>query len=111
MRFPKFMHWSEGQFLQQNHFQQLQRALYNQIYQERSLYTPYPEGLISINVDTDALRSRRVFINSLCAVMPDGVGLSMPGNIEIEPITIDLDLNKLNDLVTVYLAVPYYSNE
>lgn len=111
MRFPKFMHWSEGQFLQQHHFQQLQRALYNQIYQERSLYTPYPEGLISINVDTDALRSRRVFINSLCAVMPDGVGLSMPGNIEIEPITIDLDLNKLNDLVTVYLAVPYYSNE
>ena len=93
MRFPKFMHWSEGQFLQQHHFQQLQKALYNQIYQERSLYTPYPEGLISINVDTDALRSRRVFINSLCAVMPDGVGLSMPGNIEIEPITIDLDLN------------------
>ena len=59
MKYPQYVHWSEGQFLQPHHFQQMQRSLIETIVSERALYTPYPEGLVSIEIDEDALRSRR----------------------------------------------------
>ncbi|MGN0915471.1 MAG: type VI secretion system baseplate subunit TssK [Succinivibrio sp.] len=108
MKYPQYVHWSEGQFLQPHHFQQMQHSLLSTIYAERSLYTPYTEGLISLDVDTDALRANRVVIKSLNAIMPDGVGISCPGNCVIEPLSISFNASELDSLVTVYLCVPRY---
>lgn len=108
MKYPQYVHWSEGQFLQPHHFQQMQRSLLNTINSERTLYSPYTEGVISIEVDEDALRANRVVIKNMSAIMPDGIGLSFPGNCSIEPLTVSFDASKINTLLTVYLCVPNY---
>lgn len=109
MRFPQLIHWSEGQFLQPHHFQQFQKSAIERLNSERDFYLPYKEGLININVDHDSLRSKRVVINSLTALMPDGSSLSMPGNCEIMPLTLDVSSEDLGTGIMVYLAVPFYS--
>lgn len=76
MKYPQYVHWSEGQFLQPHHFQQMQRSLIETINSERALYTPYSEGLVSIEIDEDALRARRVVIKifvRLCLMVPASV--------------------------------------
>ena len=108
MKYPQYVHWSEGQFLQPHHFQQVQRSLLNTINSERTLYSPYTEGVISIEVDEDALRANRVVIKNMSAIMPDGIGLSFPGNCSIEPLTVSFDASKIDSLLTVYLCVPNY---
>ena len=106
MRFPQLIHWSEGQFLQPHHFQQFQKSAIERLNSKRDFYLPYKEGLININVDQDSLRSKRVVINSLTALMPDGSSLSMPGNCEIMPLTLDVSSEDLGTGIMVYLAVP-----
>ncbi|MGN1281799.1 MAG: type VI secretion system baseplate subunit TssK [Succinivibrio sp.] len=108
MKYPQYVHWSEGQFLQPHHFQQMQRSLLKTIYSERSLYSPYTEGLIGIDIDTDALRANRVVIRKLDAIMPDGAGISFPGNCTIDPLTIQFDASMIDSSLTVYLCVPNY---
>lgn len=108
MKYPQYVHWSEGQFLQPHHFQQMQRSLIETINSERALYTPYPEGLVSIEIDEDALRARRVVIKNLCAIMPDGTGISFPGNCSLQPLTVDFVAEKQEESVTVYLCLPNY---
>lgn len=108
MKYPQYVHWSEGQFLQPHHFQQMQRSLIETIFSERALYTPYPEGLVSIEIDEDALRSRRVVIKNLCAIMPDGAGVSFPANCSLQPLTVDFVPETQDEKVTVYLCLPNF---
>lgn len=108
MKYPQYVHWSEGQFLQPHHFQQMQHSLIETIISERALYTPYPEGLVSIEIDEDALRSRRVVIKNLCAIMPDGAGISFPGNCSLQPLTVEFVPEKQEESITVYLCLPNY---
>lgn len=109
MRTPQFIHWSEGQFLQPHHFQQMQKSFLQAIDNERAFYTPYKEGLCNLVLDKDALRARRVVVKELSAIMPDGLALSMPGNTSIMPLTLELDTKADSKSVLVYLAVPLYT--
>ncbi len=104
-----FLHWSEGLFLQPHHFQQFQRVINDALNAHSSLAIPYKEGICDIEVDTEALKSKRIVINSLAAVMPDGVFLCMPGNCAVMPHTLDLDIQHADEEITIYLAVPFYS--
>ncbi len=108
MKYPQFLHWSDGQFLQPHHFQVFQRSVNDAVRCVAGFTTPYSDGLCSLSIDRDALHSRRVVVNSFSAVMPDGTFLSMPGNCSVNPLTVDLDLRQSKSEFTVYLALPYY---
>ncbi len=109
MKYPMFLHWSEGQFLQPHHFQQFQRIINDAIAERSNLTMPFIDGICELEVDTDALRSRRIVISSFMAVMPDGTILSMPSNCAVDPYTVELNQDDPNDEIVVYLAIPYYS--
>ncbi len=109
MRFEEPLHWAEGQFLQPHHFQEQDRINYLCRAAERSFYLYYQEGLIEFKLDEQALRARRVAVTQLSAILPDGLAVSMPGNIELEPLTLNLDAKEDGKEITVYLCVPLYS--
>lgn len=109
MRFEEPLHWAEGQFLQPHHFQEQDRINYLYRAAERSFYLYYQEGLIEFKLDAEALKSRRVAVTQLSAILPDGLAVSMPGNIELETLTLNLDANEAGKEITVCLSVPLYS--
>lgn len=111
MRFPARLHWSEGQFMQQHHFQEQDRIAFLQQAAERGFYLFYPEGLMSLKLNYDALRARRVVIEEFSALMDDGLTLSLPGNCELQPLTLSPESLRPDEPITVYLAVPSYSTQ
>ncbi len=109
VKYPMFLHWSEGLFLQPHHFQQFQRVINDAMNAHTGLAIPYMEGICDAEIDMEALKSRRVVINSVSAVMPDGLFLSMPGNCQVTPCVLEPDPDAASSEIMVYLAVPYYS--
>lgn len=109
MHFTEQVHWADGLFLQPHHFQILQRNLIESVRNERSFYLPYKYGLIDLDINRDALLSRRVVINSFSAIMPDGQELSMPGNCTLSPLNIDKPTSLTDNVLVVYLVLPSYS--
>ncbi|MCR5084853.1 MAG: type VI secretion system baseplate subunit TssK [Succinivibrionaceae bacterium] len=108
MRHEEFIHWSEGLFLQPHHFQQLQGLLTNQHLSERSFYMHYADGLCDFEIDHEALNNRRIVIKRLSAILPDGTGISMPGNCTINPLTVPLEERSTQGF-TAYLALQFLS--
>ncbi len=109
MRFDEILHWTEGLFLQPHHLQYLQRAIFKYGRKNRTTYMPYPYGLIDFEIDTDALSSLRVIVKRFSAVMPDGTEISMPGNVVLAPLDLTATLKEHPEDITVYLAVPLWS--
>ena len=109
MKYPMFLHWSEGLFLQPHHFQQFQRVINDALNAHSGLAIPYKEGICDLEIDMEALKSRRVIVNSISCVMPDGLFLSMPGNCSVPPCVIDTTPGSSSQEIMVYLAVPFYS--
>jgi type VI secretion system ImpJ/VasE family protein len=109
MRFEEFLHWNDGQFLQPHHFQYLQRfhAEYNRL--NRCFSLPHPFGLIDFELDAEALSGCRVVIRRFSAIMPDGLELSSPGNCILKPLDLRETLKQHPSELTVYLAVPQWS--
>ncbi len=109
MRFEKSLHWSEGLFLQQHHFQYFQRFLQNRDRQDRELVLSYPWGFIDYEVDTEALENLRVTVKKVTAIFPEGEEVSMPGNAVIPPLDLKDLLADAHDPFMVYLALPLHS--
>lgn len=109
MHFTEQVHWADGLFLQPHHFQILQRNMIENVRNERNFYLPYKYGLIDLDINRDALLSRRVVINSFSAIMPDGQELSMPGNCTLSPLNIDKPTSLTDNVLVVYLVLPSYS--
>ena len=89
MRFDEMVHWSEGQFLQPHHLQRLQSSLEQLSRSQRELAMAFPCGFCDLELDTEALKSRRIVIRRFSAVLPDGQEVSMPGNCNVEPLTLE----------------------
>lgn len=109
MRFDEQVHWSEGLFMQPQHLQRMQRGLEDLSRRQRELSMSFPYGLTEFELDGEALKSRRVVVKRLSAVMPDGQELSMPGNCSVAPLTLDFDGSASGGAVTVYLRLPRWS--
>ena len=109
MRFEKALHWSDGLFLQQHHFQYLQRFFMTRDRLNRELLLAYPWGFIQVEVDAEALENLRVSVQNTAAVFPCGTEISMPGNVLIQPLDLKPLLTGNNEPFLVYLALPRYS--
>ncbi len=72
--------WTEGMFLQPQHFQQQDRFIHRQLEGRLSSTVPWPWGFVALQLDDAALLQGRVAFNSLRGVLPDGLVFSVPGD-------------------------------
>ncbi|WP_202108231.1 type VI secretion system baseplate subunit TssK [Succinivibrio dextrinosolvens] len=108
MRFDGQVHWSEGLFIQPQHLQQMQTNMNSLIRAQRKFSVPFDYGFYDLELDPEALTTRRVVIKRFSAVMPDGTEISMPGNCNVETLELSLE-NSGQTEVDVYLTVPTLS--
>lgn len=109
MRFDDQVHWSEGLFVQPQHLQQMQARLSELSRVQRKLFVPFDYGFYDLEIDKEALVTRRVVIKRFSAVMPDGTEISMPGNCKVETLELSME-NSSQTEVNVYLTVPIHSS-
>ena len=72
--------WTEGMFLQPQHFQQQDRYIGRQLEGRLSSALPWPWGFVALQVDDAALLQGRIVVNSARGVLPDGQVFSVPGD-------------------------------
>jgi type VI secretion system protein ImpJ len=95
--------WTEGMFLQPQHFQQHDRYLEYQLRQRLAATIGYPWGFSSIVVDDAALALGKLSLSSAQGILPDGNAFSVPGN-DAAPAALDVPADARNERVV--LAVP-----
>lgn len=95
--------WTEGMFLQPQHFQQHDRYLEYQLRQRLAALVGYPWGFTSLAIDDAALALGKLALSSAQGLLPDGTAFSIPGN-DAAPAALDVKADVRNERVV--LAVP-----
>ncbi|HKY91702.1 MAG TPA: type VI secretion system baseplate subunit TssK, partial [Nevskiaceae bacterium] len=95
--------WSEGMFLQQQHFQQQDRWIEGLLEGRVGETAPYPWGWAHIVMDEAALALGKISLSAGRGVMPDGTPFDFPTQ-DAGPLPFDVPADSKNELV--YLAVP-----
>ena len=95
--------WSEGMFLQPQHFQQQDRYVGRQLEGRLSSSVAWPWGLVALQVDDAALLQGRLALVGARGVLPDGLVFSVPGD-DPAPAAFEVPAD-VRDQVVV-LAVP-----
>ena len=95
--------WSEGMFLNPQHFQQQERYVERLIDSKCSVFGAYAFGVQQIEIDQQLLKLGKVSVLRAQGIFPDGTPFSLPDN-EDPPPVLDVGENTHNTLV--YLAVP-----
>lgn len=95
--------WTEGMFLQPQHFQQQDRFLGRQLDARIASAVPWPWGYVALQLDDAALLQGRVMLSSARGVLPDGLAFAIPGD-DPAPPALDVPADVRDELVV--LAVP-----
>ena len=95
--------WTEGMFLQPQHFQQLDRFVGRQLDARIASAVPWPWGYVALQLDDAALLQGRVMLTAARGVLPDGLAFSIPGD-DPAPPAMDVPADARDELVV--LAVP-----
>ena len=99
--------WSEGMFLEPQHFQQHDRFLERFVDARVQATASYGWGYIALTIDETALALGKVAISSARGILPDGTPFDFPlGDASPEPIDIPVDVR--DELVV--LALPLRRN-
>ena len=96
--------WTEGMFLQPQHFQQHDRYLEHQLRQRLAAGLGYGWGFVSLSVDEAALALGKLSLNSAQGVLPDGTAFSIPGN-DAAPAALDIPADARNEKVVLALVL------
>ena len=84
--------WSEGMFLQPQHFQQHDRYLASTLEERVATLRPYPYGFSELRIDTQLLQSGKISITRARGVLPDGTPFSLPEDDDLpEPLDVPAD--------------------
>lgn len=103
MHFNNKIIWSEGMFLQPQHFQQHDRYLERIIEHRAGSIAAYGWGFQNLTLDTNALALGKVQIAAARGVLPDGTAFHFPEeDASPDPIEISADLKD----ETILLALP-----
>jgi type VI secretion system protein ImpJ len=108
---PKHIHWHEGQFLQPQHFQLLQRETGLALSQERTFAVSHPYGLLAASLSVDDLDDFQIHFTRLQAVMPSGLILDFPETATLPAINFRQAFQSHPDGFTAYLAVPVWASK
>ena len=95
--------WSEGMFLNPQHFQQQERYFERYVNGKVEAVGPYGWGVSEFEIDQELLKLGKLSVINARGVFPDGTPFSIPDLNEPPPV-IDLP-DSLHDVV-VYLAIP-----
>ncbi len=95
--------WSEGMFLNPQHFQQQERYLERLVNGKCDVFGAYGWGVSEFEIDQQLLNLGKLSVVRAKGVFPDGTPFSIPDLVEPPPV-IELPDN-LHDVV-VHLAVP-----
>jgi type VI secretion system protein ImpJ len=95
--------WSEGLFLQPQHFQQQDRYVERYIETRCQPLVPYSWGFTEIEFERDFLKIGKVGLRRLVGVFPDGTPFRMPDD---DPLPPPLDIGADARDQRLYLAVP-----
>ncbi len=95
--------WSEGMFLNPQHFQQQDRYVERYVDGRCSAYGSYGWGLHELDVDQQLLKLGKISIPRASGVLPDGTPFNFP-DVDDSPPVIEIPVGLHN--ATVYLGVP-----
>jgi len=95
--------WSEGMFLNPQHFQQQERYIENFVNGKCSAFGAYGWGVHEFTVDHELLKLGKLSIVNANGVFPDGTPFNFP-DIDDAPPVLEVPANS-HDMI-VYLAVP-----
>jgi len=96
--------WSEGMFLQPQHFQQHDRHLAAQAQARATSTSPYGWGFVALQLDSAALVLGKIALQSARGVMPDGVAFDIPGQ-DAAPAALDVPADARDELVVLALTL------
>ncbi|MDE2147429.1 MAG: type VI secretion system baseplate subunit TssK [Burkholderiales bacterium] len=95
--------WTEGMFLQPQHFQQHDRYLARQLDGRVAATTGWPWGFVALQLDEAALLQGRLVLAAARGVLPDGLAFSIPDD-DAQPPALEVPADARDQLVV--LAVP-----
>jgi type VI secretion system protein ImpJ len=95
--------WTEGMFLQPQHFQQQDRYASRQLEGRLASTIAWPWGFVALQVDDAALLQGRIVVNSARGVLPDGQAFSVPAD-DPAPPALEVPADARDEIVV--LAVP-----
>jgi len=95
--------WSEGMFLQPQHFQQHDRWIEAQMHARTALRACYPWGLKHLVLDRELLDLGKFAITECAGILPDGTVFDAPAS---DPLPEPLDLVEDDSGQMLYLALP-----
>lgn len=95
--------WSEGMFLNPQHFQQQERYIENYVSGKCSAFGAYGWGVHEFTLDHDLLKLGKLSIVNARGVFPDGTPFNFP-DVDDAPPVLEVPANTHASIV--YLAVP-----
>jgi type VI secretion system protein ImpJ len=95
--------WSEGLFLQPQHFQQQDRYFERYVETRCQSLVPYTWGFTEIEFERDFLKIGKIGLRRLAGVFPDGTPFRMPDD---DPLPAPVDIAADVRDQRLYLAVP-----
>lgn len=96
--------WSEGMFLQPQHFQQHDRYLERLIEGRAGGLTSYSWGFLDLQIDSTALAMGKVMISAARGILPDGTPFNFPDEY-LPPDPIEIDHGIKDELIVLALPV------
>ena len=95
--------WSEGLFLQPQHFQQQDRYFERYVETRCQALIPHSWGFTEVEFERDFLKIGKVGLRRLSGVFPDGTPFRMPDD---DPLPTPLDIGPDVRDQRVHVAVP-----
>ena len=95
--------WTEGMFLQPQHFQQQDRFVGRQLEGRIAATVAWPWGFFTLQVDDAALLQGRIQVTGARGVLPDGLAFNVPAD-DPAPAAFEVPMDARDQLVV--LAVP-----
>ncbi|MDE2047634.1 MAG: type VI secretion system baseplate subunit TssK [Betaproteobacteria bacterium] len=95
--------WTEGLFLQPQHFQQQDRHVEHWVEARTAPLAAYPWGVVELQLDDAALAMGRVAVLRIRGVFPDGTPIDAP-RVDALPPALDVPADAKNAVVV--LAIP-----
>ena len=96
--------WTEGMFLQPQHFQQHDRYIEYQLRERLSSLNGCGWGFTSLALDDSALALGKVSLQAAQGVLPDGAAFSVPGN-DAAPMALEIPADARNERVVLAVVL------
>ncbi|WP_341236743.1 type VI secretion system baseplate subunit TssK [uncultured Limnobacter sp.] len=99
--------WSEGLFLQPQHFQQQERHFEHEVHIRTAHFNAHCHGFHELKLDQDLLLAGKISILKASGYFPDGSYFSIPDQ-DPAPACLDLSSNVKDNKVFLTLARPHW---